>query len=80
MNDQEMIKTMEHYYGIPADMCNVFMRAAWQASWKASRQGMVIELPNRMDGKYCRVSGFDELAFSCDVQKSIEAAGVRVKV
>ncbi|WP_025168182.1 hypothetical protein [Pseudomonas syringae] len=45
MNNEQMIKAMEHFYGIPSDMCNVFMKSAWEASWKASREAVVIDLP-----------------------------------
>lgn len=73
MNDQDMIKAMEHYYGIPADMCDVFMRAAWQASWKASREVLVIELPHPLEYTGCSTA-------IKDCREAIEAAGVKVKV
>ena len=57
---------------------------AW-SSWKASRECLVIELPNRFDEKYQDyyddVEGgcFNECRYINDVHASLEAAGVKYK-
>lgn len=48
--------------------------------WQASRQAVVVELPDRKDGKYCDLRGFNEVLFSADVGATIEAQGLRCEV
>ncbi|MDG6423746.1 hypothetical protein QCD74_09380 [Pseudomonas syringae pv. actinidiae] len=90
MSNEQMIKAMEHFYGIPSDMCNVFMKSAWEASWKASREELVIELPPPPAPEECAAFlGLDDEdgeGVSCMIsgvllasRKVIEAAGVKVK-
>ncbi|PBP34596.1 hypothetical protein CCL11_25770 [Pseudomonas syringae] len=75
MSNEQMIRAMEHYYGIPADMCDAFIKASWAASWKASRELMVIDLP-----KTTHAGGPDDnIYWPADIHAAIEAAGVKVK-
>lgn len=56
---------------------------AWD-SWQASREALVVELPNRASEAYCEhfddVEGgsFNEAAYIRDVRKAIEAQGLKV--
>lgn len=59
--------------------------AAWQSAWQASRESLVVELPNRFDEKYQDyyddVEGgcFNEARYIKDVHAVIHAAGVKTK-
>lgn len=53
--------------------------AGWQAAWKASRESVMIELPDRMSAKYCLSPGFDDVSYARDCQSAIEAVGLKVK-
>lgn len=61
------------------------MRSVASISWKASREALVIELPNRFAEKYQDyyddVEGgcFNEARYINDLTAAIEAAGVKVK-
>ncbi|OOW06645.1 hypothetical protein MF6396_03075 [Pseudomonas sp. MF6396] len=55
----------------------VNVRSAWWA-WQASSEAVVVELPNRKEGKYCSLRGFDEVRFCADVRAAIEAQGLKV--
>lgn len=46
--------------------------------WQASREAVVVELPDRKEGKYFSLRGFDEVRFCADVMAAIEAAGLKV--
>lgn len=46
--------------------------------WQASREAVVVELPDRKEDKYCSLRGFDEVRFCADVMTAIEAAGLKV--
>ncbi|MCK9740043.1 hypothetical protein LT697_00600 [Pseudomonas syringae pv. syringae] len=82
MSDEQMIKAMEHFYGIPSEMCNVFMKSAWNASWKASREELAIEAPEDFTAggnPNARVLISHHREIVGRWVKSIEAAGVKVK-
>lgn len=59
------------------------VQSAWWA-WQASREAVVVDLPNRASEAYCEhfddVEGgsFNEAAYIRDVRKAIEAQGLKV--
>ncbi|MFP5424722.1 MAG: hypothetical protein ACLGJA_02580 [Gammaproteobacteria bacterium] len=52
---------------------------SFQKGWQASREAVVVDLPNRKEGRYCDLRGFDEVRFCADVIASIEAQGLKVQ-
>ncbi|CAM3351121.1 hypothetical protein SAMN04490207_6191 [Pseudomonas gessardii] len=58
------------YYGLE-------LHAAWLA-WQASREALVIELPD-YTSPYYGGDHFDECQYAADCEKAIEAAGLKVK-
>ncbi|PLU86317.1 hypothetical protein CXG45_07805 [Pseudomonas plecoglossicida] len=55
-----------------------WLYCSWVASYRASREAVVVELPNRKEGRYCDLRGFDEVRYCADVIASIEAQGLKV--
>lgn len=54
-----------------------YLNGCW-VGWQAAKAAAVVELPDRREGKYCDLTGFDDVKFSDDCRKAIEAAGVKV--
>lgn len=52
--------------------------SAWWA-WQASREAVVVVLPDPMDGRYCSSVGFDEILYCVDATDAIEVHGLKVK-
>lgn len=59
------------------DHRNVTCASRW-AIWQASREAVMVELPDRKEGKYFSLRGFDEVRFCADVMAAIEAQGLKV--
>lgn len=45
MSDQKMQECFEFFYDLKWEQVNDFAQQAWKAAWMASRECMVIELP-----------------------------------
>lgn len=45
MSTDKMVEAMETFYGVPAAMCDAFVRRSWEACWTASREAQVFDLP-----------------------------------
>ncbi|AZE67745.1 hypothetical protein ACAW49_03070 [Pseudomonas sp. Env-44] len=54
-----------------------YANGAWDG-WKASREALVIELPD-YTSPYYGGDHFDECQYAADCEKAIEAAGLKVK-
>lgn len=75
--DEKMKAAFEYYYGIESDECDAFMKAAWEAAWKASRAALVIELPDTVANTGTLTSAA-VLGYKRECRAAIEAQCVKV--
>lgn len=75
MSDQKMQECFEFFYDLKWEQVNDFAQQAWKAAWQASRECLVIELPEPFEfhDPYEAGQGID----SC--RNAIHAAGVKTK-
>ena len=87
MSDKKMQECFEFFYDLKWEQVNDFAQQAWKAAWLASRECLVVELPNP--------AGLDRMSSEMSIQeirednrfnralelakKALTAAGVKYK-
>lgn len=85
MSDQKMQECFELFYALKWEKVNDFEQNAWKAAWMASRECLVIELPDFVSaglnsGGWPIDSGADRINSTIkQCKKAIHAAGVKTK-
>lgn len=85
MSDQKMQECFEFYYDLKWEQVNDFEQQAWKAAWLASRECLVIELPEQ--GPSFTVGGVTSFSLKNEgrneaikeIEVSIHAVGVQTK-
>lgn len=82
MSQEQMRKAAEDFYKVPFEKCDAFTQRAWEASWKASREGVVIQIRKDLGTETGQPFG-DALCLVAnstlsECRAAIEAAGVKV--
>ncbi len=75
MSDQKMQECFEFFYDLKWEQVNDFAQQAWKAAWQASRECLVIELPESFEFHDPYEDG---LAISA-CKESILISGVKIK-
>lgn len=85
MSDQKMQECFEFFYDLKWEQVNDFAQQAWKAAWQASRECLVIELPEQ--GSSFTVDGVTSFSLKIEgrneaikeIEVSIHAVGVKTK-